>query len=33
MSSGELREFAVTDKVGYVERNSEKRVVGDDAKE
>jgi len=28
-----LREFAVTDKVEYVEINSRERVVGDDAKE
>jgi hypothetical protein len=33
IGSGQLREFAVTDKVGYVEINSKERVVDDDVKE
>jgi hypothetical protein len=33
IGSGYLREFAVTDKVGYVEINSKERVVDDDVKE
>ena len=33
IGSVHLREFAVTDKLGYVEINSKERVVDDDVKE